>query len=129
MKAVCHARVLGPHKHRTPSGHPILISTPIFDDEQMTPQEAMARRAHQHFGIVPHLPHWTIIATYDVKPDTRVKVTENGKQPRVARAKYDAVYVLEYVHERAMRSHLKVSDDCLDPMVDSWYLEKRIEAA
>jgi hypothetical protein len=129
VKAVCHARVMGPHKHRTPSGHPILISTPIFDDAEMTPVEAMARRAHRHFGIVPHLSHWTIIATYDVKPDTRVKVTEKGKQPRVARAQYDVVYVLEFTHERSMRAHLKISDDCLNPFVQnpSWYLTPRTE--
>jgi hypothetical protein len=129
MKAVCHARVMGPHKHRTPSGQPIMISTPVFDDAEMTPVEAMARRAHQHFGIVPHLPHWSVIAVYDVKPDSSVRVTEKGKQPRVARAQYDVVYVLEYTHERAMRSHLKITDDCLDPMTDSWYLQRRIEDA
>ena len=129
MKAVCHARVLGPHKHRTPSGHPIMISTPIFDDEQMTPQEAMARRAHKHFGIVPHLPHWTIIATYDVIPDVAVTVREKGKPSRRTRAAFDVVYILEYMHERSMRAHLKITDDCLDPFVQnpSWYLTPRTE--
>ncbi len=102
-----------------------MISTPIFDDTVTSTADAISKRAHQLFGIVPYLPHWQIIATYDVKPDSTAVVTEQGKQPRVARAQFDVVYIAEYVADRPMRAHLKIADDCLDPMTDSWYLMKR----
>lgn len=103
-----------------------MISTPVFDDTARSPVEAIARRVAQTHGAVPHLPHWRIIATYDVKPDTRVKVVASKKPPRVAGAQYEVVYIAEYLADRAMRSHLGICDDCLDPMKDSWYLERRI---
>jgi hypothetical protein len=122
MIAVVHARVLGTHKARTPQGKPIMISTPPFDLESTSPQQAIANRARQVHSIVPYLPHWQIIAEYDVKPDTTVTQKKSGQTPRVARAKFDKVFIAEYVAERGMRKHLKITDECLDPMVDSWYL-------
>ncbi len=122
MIAVVHSRVLGTQKARTPSGQPIMISTPPFDLASTSPQQAIANRARQVHGIVPYLPHWQIIAEYDVKPDTTVTQTKAGQTPRVARAKFDKVFIAEYVHERGMRKHLKITDDCLDPMTSSWYL-------
>lgn len=124
MIAVVHARVLGTQKARTPSGQPIMISTPPFDLENTSPQQAIANRARQVHGIVPYLPHWQIIAEYDVKPDTTVAQTTPGQIARVARAKFDKVFIAEYAHERGMRKHLKIADDCLDPMKDSWYLTR-----
>ena len=102
-----------------------MISTPIFDDLELNPLQAIANRTHKTHGAVPHLPHWQIIATYDVKPDTSIKVTDKGKQQRAARAQFDVVYVCEYLFDRPMRAHLKIDDSCLDPMADSWYLTKR----
>jgi hypothetical protein len=102
-----------------------MISTPIFDDSVLSPREAIARRVSQTHGAVPYILHWRIIAIYDVKPDTALKVAESGKQRRVAGAQFDVVYIAEYVADRPMRAHLGITDDCLDPMRDSWYLEKR----
>jgi hypothetical protein len=125
--AVAHARVLGPQKARTPQGHPIHVMTAPYDDSTMTPEQAIANRAAELFGIVPHQPHWTLISTYDVRPDVAVTVKEKDKPSRRCRAKFDVVYVLSYDHEAAMRKHLGIEDDCLDPFVlnPSWYLEKR----
>jgi hypothetical protein len=127
MMAVAHARVLGPKKARTPQGHPIHVMTAPFDDTKTTPEAAIAQRAAALFGIVPHIPHWTLISTYDVRPDVAVTVKEAGKPYRRCRAKFDVVYVLSYDHEAAMRKHLGIADECLDPFVmnTSWYLEKR----
>ena len=99
-----------------------MISTPPFELENTSPQQQIANRARQVHGIVPYLPHWQIIAEYDVKPDTTVTQKTPGQIPRVARAKFDKVYIAEYVAERGMRKHLKIADDCLDPMKESWYL-------
>ena len=123
-KAVVHARVLGRDKTRTPSGQPIMISTPIFDDSVMSPREAIARRVQQTHGAVPYLPDWKIIAIYDVKPDPQ-GITEHGKPLRAGRAQFDVVYIAEYLADRSMRSHLGINDDVLDPMSQSWYLTKR----
>jgi hypothetical protein len=99
-----------------------MISTPPFDVDTTSPQQAIANRARQVHGIVPYLSHWQIVAEYDVKPDTTVTQKTPGQTPRVARAKFDKVFIAEYVAERGMRKHLKIADDCLDPMKDSWYL-------
>ena len=80
--AVVHARVLGPRKARTPSGHPIHIHTPVFDDTVTSPQAAIAVRARQLFGIEVHESHWTLIATYDVIDGIAITVKEKGK-PRL----------------------------------------------
>lgn len=101
-----------------------MVSTPIFDDAVLSPLEAIARRVQQTHGAIPHLPSWRIIATYDVKPDP-AGIVEHGQPLRAGRAKFDVVYIAEYIADRSMRSHLGITDACLDPMVDSWYLTKR----
>lgn len=128
MKAVAFARVLGKSRTRTPSGHPITISTPVFDDSQMTPAEAIAKRAAQTHGAVPHLPHWQTIAVYDVIDDAAATVKTTARpRAQYARAAFDVVYIMEYVADRIVRQDLKLDAINLDPFDDysCWYLVKR----
>jgi hypothetical protein len=123
--AVCHARVLGRDRARTPSGQPVMVSTPVFDLAETSPVQAIAEAARKWRGVVPHHPHWQIIATYVVKPNTTVQVKDvETKKHRTARAQFDRVYIFEYIAERTLRQHFKIDDTCLDPMVDSWYLNR-----
>ncbi len=113
MKAIAYAKVLGPKRNRTPHGEPIQINTVVFDDAVTSPATAIAAKAHLQLGIVPHLPHWTIIATYNVIP---LAIERH-------RLDYTRVYVMRYEHEAGMRQHLGIEDDCLDSFKTSWYLQ------
>jgi hypothetical protein len=127
VKSVAFARVLGKSRTRTPSGLPITISTPVFDDEQITPQEAIAKRAHETHGAVPHLPHWLVVSTYSVIDDVAATVKANARPAaQYCRAKFDRVYVLEFTADRQVRKDLKLDSIHLDPFDDhpSWYLRK-----
>jgi hypothetical protein len=99
------------------------VSSPIFDDALESPVAMIAEAAAKWRGVVPHHPHWSLIATYKVKPNTThlIKNLET-KQHRTARAQFDKVYVFEHIGERELRKHFKISDECLDPMAGSWYL-------
>ena len=114
MKAVAYSKVLGPRKARTPNGSPIQIGTVVFDDQVTSPATAIANKAHLQFGIVPHIPHWSIVATYDVKP---AAITRH-------RLGYSRVYVMRYDAVAAMREHLGVPDEALDSFINSWYLTR-----
>lgn len=123
--AVCHARVLGRDRARTPSGQPVLVSSPIFEDTLIAPVQMIAEAAAKWRGVMPHLAHWKLIAEYRVKPAATVQVKNlETKQHRTARAQFDRVYVFEHVGERELRKHFQIDDSCLDPMKDSWYLER-----
>ena len=114
MKAICYSRVLGKHKTRIPNGQPIQIGTVVFDDAVTSPATAIAAKAHLQFGIVPHLPHWSVIATYDVIP---LAIERH-------RLGYQRVYVMRYDGETAMRKHLGIDDSVLDSFAAGcWYLQ------
>ena len=61
-----------------------------------------------------HLPHWEVIATYDVKPEAIAR----------HRLEYNRAYIMKYHVEDGMRKHLGITDDTLDSFTASWYLTR-----
>jgi hypothetical protein len=116
MLARAYAHVLGVKQSRAPNGLPIMLSSQLFDDEAMTPREAIAHHTAKWSGHMPDTASWSILAVYAVKP----QYIERDQIP------YQRVYVLEHIGERAMRAHLGIDDSKLDPFAlhGCWYLER-----
>jgi hypothetical protein len=107
--AVSYAHVLGPRNARTPSNHPLLIITPVFDDAETNSILAIAQQARKQMGIEIHLPHWELISRYTVKPGSTVK---HGSGPK--RVPFDVARVYRYLPEAPMRRQLGIAEDDLD---------------
>lgn len=126
MKAVAFARVLGSaiasdkkriKGTRDPKGNPILISTPPFDDEQITPVQAISHRAAVTHGYVPYEKHWNLLSVYQVTDKAMVRY------PNL----HERVFVFEYTPELERRRMLGIDEAALDPFAEgqnkSWYLQ------
>jgi hypothetical protein len=103
------AHVLGPRTARTPSNLPILIASPVFDDETTNSILAIAQQARKQLGIEVYLPHWQLISRYSVKDGAAVKTGHGAK-----RIPFDVARVYRYLPEAPMRKQLGISEDDLD---------------
>jgi hypothetical protein len=115
VAAIAYARVFGPKQARTPEGHPILISSGVFDNTIETAVSAIRRAAHRWHGIVQSADSdWLLIF--------EEKVIEH---PRTQSVPYSVVYVFRYLPEQQLWEQKGLSDSTvINHFESSWYLTK-----
>jgi hypothetical protein len=113
--AIAYAMVFGPRNAKTPAGHPITITSGLFDLAVETPQHAIARAAKHWMGIEIHEPHWEIEFEADVKI-----ADDHPIKPKVV---YQKVFHLRYLHEAHKYSQHGLDYSSIhNHFRESWYL-------
>ena len=115
VAAIAYARVFGPKMRTTPEGHPITISTGVFDNSLQTATQAIKRAAQKWHGIVQSADSdWLLMFEETVI-----------EHPGTQHVPYSVVYVFCYLPEQAIWRQ-KGLDETNVPnhLESSWYLTK-----
>lgn len=88
---ICYSKLFGPRNAVTPEGHPITISSGMFNTTTTAPALAMALAAKKRFGIEVYLPHWELEFEEDV--------IHHHHQSGPLKIPYDKLYHFKYLAE------------------------------
>jgi hypothetical protein len=112
VRGICYVRMFGPERKADPSGHPIQISSGVFDASIETPLSAVKRAANRWHGLAESADSdWELIMEEDViQPKTGSQIG------------YDKVFVFRYLPEEPLRKHLGIHDKVVNHFENCHYI-------
>jgi hypothetical protein len=109
---ISYTRIFGPQHKQTPEGHPIQISSGVFDASTETPLSSIMRAAFKH-GIMPCAANWRLDMAEDVIQPV------NG--PAIP---YDKVFYFTFLPEQELWKHKGIHGKVKNHFLDSHYVGK-----